>query len=246
MNNIIIPFRANLLESGSAPFSNTKSLLFDGVDDYVNTSGNNILNGGTELTVSVWINTADKTKTQIITSTFFGSKYVEMSLISGGLYCWIGDGTSTSNYNVVNSANLAINNNTWYNFTMVFDGSQPTNDTRLKVYKDGSLLTWTTVRTIPTTLATDLTLNTNIGARNGTNEFSGKIDELSIFNRAVTPTEIVTLSTAPTVNLTDLNPIAWYRNGDGDVYPTITDHGSGGNNGTMTNMTAGSIVSDVP
>ena len=69
---------------------------------------------------------------------------------------------------------------------------------------------------------------------------------MALFNRAVTPTEIVTLSTAPTVNLTDLNPIAWYRMGDGDTYPTITDNGSGGNDGTMTNMDAGDIVSDVP
>ena len=31
MNNLIIPFRANLLESGSAPFSNNSSILFDGI-----------------------------------------------------------------------------------------------------------------------------------------------------------------------------------------------------------------------
>ena len=231
---------------GGAPFANTKSLSFDGVDDYVRTTGNVLMNGGTELTISLWLNTANKAANQAIVSTFFGKQYVEMYLISGGLYCWIGNGSSTSNYNVVNSANLAINNNTWYNFTMVFDGSQPTNDTRLKVYKDGALLTWSTVRTIPTTLANNLTLDFYISTRNGTVPVNGNIDEVALFNRAVTPTEIVTLSTAPTVNLTDLNPIAWYRMGDGDTYPTITDNGSGGNDGTMTNMDAGDIVSDVP
>ena len=139
-----------------------------------------------------------------------------MSLISGGLYCWIGDGTTTSNYNFVNSTNLAINNSTWYNFTMVFDGTQPTNDTRLKVYKNGALLTWTTVRTIPTTLATDLTLNTNIGARNGTNEFSGKIDEVAFWHSIQNPIDIYN-SGVPT-DLTSLNPLAWYRMGDNGVY----------------------------
>ena len=71
------------------------------------------------------------------------------------------------------------------------------------------------------------------------------MDEVGIFNTAEPIANLWDGSGIPT-DLTDLNPIAWYRNGDGDTYPTITDNGSGGNNGTMTNMTAGSIVSDVP
>ena len=39
--------------SGSAPFSNTKSLLFDGVDDNVTTSSAIV---GSDITLSVWIN----------------------------------------------------------------------------------------------------------------------------------------------------------------------------------------------
>ena len=107
----------NIITSPS--FQNTYSLDFDGVNDYVRTNGNVLMNGGTELTISLWLNTADKTADQAIVSAFFGKEYVEMSLLSGGLYCWIGDGTTTSNYNVVNSTNLSINNSTWYNFTMV-------------------------------------------------------------------------------------------------------------------------------
>ena len=202
----------NIITSPS--FTNTYSLDFDGVNDYVRTNGNVLMNGGTELTISLWLNTADKTADQAIVSAFFGKEYVEMSLLSGGLYCWIGDGTTTSNYNVVNSTNLSINNSTWYNFTMVFDGTQPTNDTRLKVYKDGALLTWSTVRTIPTTLANNLTLDFYISTRTGPFPVIGNIDEVALFNRAVTPSEIDTLSTAPTVELTPLNPIAWYRMGD--------------------------------
>jgi hypothetical protein len=86
-----------------------------------------------------------------------------------------------------------------------------------------------------------------IGARpNASLAFEGNIDEVSAYNRVVTPAEIVTLSTAPTVDLTSLSPLAWYRNGDGDTYPTITDNGSGGNSGTMTNMDAGDIENVVP
>ena len=37
----------------------------------------------------------------------------------------------------------------------------------------------------------------------------------------------------------------WWRMGDEDTYPTITDN-AGSINGTMTNMTSGDIVEDVP
>ena len=40
--------------------------------------------------------------------------------------------------------------------------------------------------------------------------------------------------------------LSWWRMGDGDTFPTLTDNGSGGNDGTMTNMSSGNIVEDVP
>ena len=189
-------------------FSNY-SFDYDGVDDYINTSGNTIMNGGTELTISCWINTADKTQTQPFVSTFNGKKYVEMLLLSGSLYCWIGNGSSTSNYNIVNSTNLAINNDTWYNFTLVFDGSESTDGTRLKVYKNGVLLTWSTIRTIPTTLATDLTTNFYISTRNGANPFNGKIDEVAYWHSIKNPVEIYNSGTPN--DLSSLLPVGYWR-----------------------------------
>ena len=163
---------------------------FDGTDDYINYGNTGILNGGLKLTKSIWLKTTDKTLTQGLFSTFFGKTYAEMSLISGGLYCWIGNGVSTSNYNIVNAANLNILNDTWVHLTMVFDGSQSANDTRLKAYKNGSLLTWSTVRTIPTSLGTS-TASTYIGARNGANVFSGNMASHQIYNRALSDSEIL-------------------------------------------------------
>ena len=164
-----------------------------------------------------------------------------MSLISGGLYCWLGDGTTTSNYNIVNSTNLGISNDTWFHLTYVFDGSQSTDGTRLKVYKNGTLLTWSTIRTIPTTLAT-ASLDTYIGARNAAMTFGGNIDEIAFWHSLPNVTDIYTGATA--TDLSALNPISWWRCGDGDTAPTLTDNGSGGNNGTMTNFST--FSTDVP
>ena len=234
----------NLTGTAAAPsFTNTKSVSFDGVDDFVDCGNTGILNGGTQLTISGWFKTTDTTKTQILFSQFSGKKYVEMTLISGGLYGWVGDGTSTTNFNIVNSTNLGISNNTWFHLIYVFDGSQSSNGTRLKIYKNGTLLTWSTIRTIPTTLATDSS-NTYIGKRNVTDTFSGNIDEVAFWHSLPNVTDIYTGTTA--TDLSALSPVSWWRMGDGDTFPTLTDNGSGGNNGTMTNMTSGNIITDVP
>ena len=228
---------------------NRFSFQFDGTDDYINLGNTSISNGGTELTVSTWINTTDVTATQTIFSNFFGKNYVEMTLISGGLYCWIGDGTTTSNYNVVNSTNLAIANDTWYNIIMVFDGSQATNGTRLKAYKDSNLLTWSTIRTIPTTLGT-LTTDTFIGTRSSTpsSTFSGKIDEVAFWHSLP---DVSTIYNSGVPNdLSSLSSLGWWRMGDkanfsGGVW-TLTDQGSGGNDGTSNGMGENNRVLDTP
>ena len=225
--------------SGGSSFASTNSFTFDGSTDYIHCGNTGMLNGGTELTVAGWFKTTNTTLTQVLFSTFAGKTYAEISLISGGLYCWIGNGVSTSNYNIVNAANLGISNDTWFHLTMVFDGSQSTNDTRLKAYKNGSLLTWSTVRTIPTSLGTS-TATTYIGARNGASVFSGNIDEVAFWHSLPNVSDIYTGTTA--TDLSGLNPISWWRMGEAANYAggtwTLTDQGSGGNNGTSSTIPA--------
>ena len=85
----------------------------------------------------------------------------------------------------------------------------------MNIYINGVLETPTNIVKQSYIAMSNTTALVNIGRYGAAaSQFLGNIDEPSIFNRAVTPTEIVTLSTAPTVDLTDLNPIAWYRNGD--------------------------------
>lgn len=92
----------------------------------------------------------------------------------------------------------------------------------------------------------------------GQNFFDGNIDEGSVWNKALSSAELVAVynSGVPIDLLTDAGDYAsssnlqgWWRNGDtggASVYPTITDDSSNSNDGTMTNMDSGDIVTDVP
>ena len=225
---------------GGAPFANISSLSFDGVDDYVDCGNGTELQITGGLTLSVWTKLDSSVGSQsCIISKDNGSSQRAFSLWGiivnkPVFYIWNGG----ANYNVGGTTNIA--DDTWHHVAVVYVPS-----TSLRIYVDG-ILEGTNTTSIPASI-NNASQNLYLGQfASSLFEFKGLMDEVCILDRVATPSEIVTLSTAPTVNLTDLNPIAWYRMGDGDTYPTITDNGSGGNNGTMTNMDAGDIIADVP
>jgi hypothetical protein len=75
---------------------------------------------------------------------------------------------------------------------------------------------------------------------------NGLIDEVAIFNTELSASDVTTIYNSAIPN--DISSISglvsWWRCGDGDTAPTITDNGSGGNDGTMTNFST--FSTDVP
>lgn len=92
----------------------------------------------------------------------------------------------------------------------------------------------------------------------GSDFFEGNIDEGSVWNKALTSAELVAIYNGgvPIDLLTDAgdyvsssNLQGWWRNGDTagtSVFPTIEDFSTNSNDGTMTNMDSGDIVTVVP
>tara|TARA_R110000787_G_scaffold13820_3_gene43025 strand:+ start:811 stop:1647 length:837 start_codon:yes stop_codon:yes gene_type:complete len=88
--------------------------------------------------------------------------------------------------------------------------------------------------------------------------FEGNIDEGSVWNKALTSAELIAVYNGgvPIDLLTNAgdyvsssNLQGWWRNGDTagtSVYPTIEDNSTNSNDGTMTNMDSGDIVTVVP
>ena len=89
-----------------------------------------------------------------------------------------------------------------------------------------------------------------VGARNrnGTISFyfDGIIDELGIFTSAVSESDLLAMynSGSGAIDLTSYSPGLWWRMGDSDggTGSTITDLGSGSNNGTINGATFSTTV----
>ena len=219
---------------GGAPFANTKSILFDGVDDnlYIGTA----LNLGINSTISLWVK---------LDTGFFGVLLGENTYPNDYLlYCAEGSAFYIRIAGVVGNYVLmwhqpsgGIVSGVWNNIVV-----QRTGDS-IEAFLNGvSGGTKTGFGTV-----TDTMFDT-VGAKpTGALAIGGVIDEIAVWNNStVNPVDIYNLGTPTDLSLLATPPISWWRNGDGDTYPTITDNGSGGNNGTMTNMDAGDIVTDVP
>ena len=184
---------------GGAPFANTKSLSFDGMDDYLTSA--NPLTSGSAYTISIF---AKLNNIPTLSNLFNINDGVNTIALcywwnsGNGIIFKSGDGLG---YSLTVAHDRAL----WHSYIFTFDGISTT-----KIYVDGVSRETTDISLshVPVN-AFEISRGLSGGYQSNMNA-----DEVSVFNRVVTPTELATLSTAPTVDLTDLNPLVWYRNGD--------------------------------
>lgn len=234
---------------GGSSFANDYSLLFDGVDEYVNVPALTDFSGLQNYSISFWFKLNDTDLNRLFGYYSSGVNYLIINHdVSGEVRFQGGDGTGTYKP----TTGVTFTTGVWYHCVCVFDGTQGTSSNRKKIYIDGVDRSGTSAGTHgtahPTTI-TDFKIGGNFAVSNMLN---GYMDEVSVFHYSLTGTQVTSIYNSGTP--TDLDntsgvtaPVHWWRMGDGDTYPTINDVGTtGGNNGTMTNQEVGDIVSDVP
>ena len=237
---------------GTINFANEKSLIFDGVEEYVNVPGPAI-DITDPFTLSAWI------KLDTIPS---GDPYSVMSnadeWTEGGYRLTINTNGSikVDHYNVaLVKAFYALTDDTglfvvdtWYHISVTKSGAT------VKIYKDGESLAVTDSSPYTGTASqyTDLQIGAQLNDGTPRYFFDGSIDEVSIWGHSLSESEIEELyNTGVPLNLKLHsqvgNLISWWRMGEGDVPNIITDnHGSSATDGTMIEMDASNIVDDTP
>ena len=136
-----------------------------------------------------------------------------------------------------------LNDNAWHHVGFTYDGNNT-----LKLYVDGAEESVTKTTDTSITAIHNSTSKMALGAQNATNPavyFVGSMDEFTLHGKALTATEAANLRTYGAWPLRG-GLRAWYRCGDGDTYPTLTDNSGNGNDGTMTNMESGDIQTADP
>jgi len=238
------------LAAPAAPFVNTFSLLFDGVDDKVLIPTVAAQQPTSALTVSAWVKGGSQGFNTIFSHYLSaGNQRKFLTGTDGNKMTFIvsADGTLGAGVHKNYSSSVVALDSTWNHIAATFASDS------ISLYING------TVDATPTK-TTDGTVNTlfnntvddiNIADNNNDNtDFVGNIDEVSMWDAELTSTDISNIfnSGVPadlSAHAKSANLVGWWRCGDGDTFPTIIDQQSN-SNGTMTNMDAGDIVADVP
>ena len=232
----MIPSGATKSPTPTPTFENLYSCAFDGVDDSINTGASN-LNGASSFTISCWVNSSYTNWMNL-----FGDNSVRIATKPSITRCDL-----TFNGSVdFRSYNFVLNVGQWHNVVITFDGSLVQAD-RLKVYIDSIQVTNSLSGTSSTTFTAISDFRIGRSGTFSANEWNGNIDEFATWNSVQ---DIATLyNVGKPSDLASLSPLDWWRNGDPNgqaSFPTIVNDGSASNVGTMFNMIAADIETNVP
>ena len=170
---------------------------FDGNYDFITIGDVAILEGMPGITVSAWINpSAVPSVVRGIATKFWDGTNRSWSLIinsTGNVHFFCS--TDSQNDNDLASANGVVSANIWEHYVGVWSSG----DTTIRLYRNG-ILQATTASQPGATVRTNTT-KVCIGDRfyNGTNQdfFIGQIDDVMIYNRALSATEVQQLYMTP-------------------------------------------------
>ena len=242
--------------SGASSFSNTYSIAFDGVDDYIDCGDNDNLSFGdasndSPFSISAWIKIPSGGA-----GFYVCSKNRYDSPPSRDEYAfYISAGSEKLIFYLFD---LDLNNrrgrttdvisifDEWFHVAATYNGVGGSSaQNGIKIYVNG-------VRSD----TTDSTLNTYTAMHNTTEPFrigaftvgqispDGNADEVAIFNSELSSSDITAIyNGGEPASLSSYSPVGWWRFEEGSG-TTATDSGTGGNDGTLTNGPA--YDSDVP
>jgi hypothetical protein len=158
---------------------------FDGIDDIINIVDAPALRLNESLTISAWINPKITARTEVIWKNYLYE--FDLATELNGFHWWHGNSSGTGvGLDTLNSKNnFTIDK--WTHIAVSRDG----NSRIVNFYVNG-----TKVYTVSYSSTNSPKTSTNpiqIGSRNGVQNFTGMIDEVRIYNRSLSATEIASL-----------------------------------------------------
>ena len=242
----------------AASFSNTKSLIFDGVDAFVDVydgssgSGPFLFEAGDSFSFSAWIKVPLSAGANNFIMCFRGaSMYTRLyTFVTGSnirLHWAVRDNSSNNSAMMsYNSSDGWIPADTWTHVVATRDGAEDEQNIYINATKAQVTKTDTTSDDLTAYYA--FTLGNDNLASGPRYYFDGNQDEVALFDYALSGTNVTSLyNLGEPTNLADFGtpPIWWLRMGDEGEYPNFPDQ-IGSNDGTAENMVSGDVDPDVP
>tara|TARA_R110000824_G_scaffold333241_2_gene519860 strand:- start:115 stop:807 length:693 start_codon:yes stop_codon:yes gene_type:complete len=214
IDNISLDTIASIIGVGmTAPFTNTYSMNFDGIDDSISTGYHYDAAVTPNLSLSFWFKT---TTTALF--EFPVSIKTNGGLFNASIVMMYGDNLLIQDRTGWNfGTNQDINDGNWHNVivTAAYSGSTVTG-TVLNMYLDGNLTPDLSSSTMDNGTNSYLDGELFIGNFNGVSKwYDMQCDEVAVWESILTSENITSIYNSGTPsNLASLNPIGWWRMGD--------------------------------
>lgn len=232
---------------GSGGWSgNSYALSLDGTDDYV-ALGNSSDLAPASITISAWIKVSGSVDTFNYIVSRAGSAYGSYHLRytnANKFNVHLGFASSAFKNDITSSSSYTLTD--WHHVAFTYD------QTNVKLYVDGvEEYSGAETRAIDYTANATAGDDTHIGstAMVYPSPSEGLIDEVAIFNTALSASQVASLrdtsgSNPVPTDISSLNPVGWWRMGDNNSGSgaIITDQGSGNNDGTIVNGASGNTT----
>lgn len=219
---------------------NTYSVDFDGTNNYMSISDADIFsmgNGsGTDnaFSISGWFNADSIGTFYIATKDASGAREWAFRTVSSQLH-FFAFGTGGGYIGRKYGTNL--NAGQWYHAVVTYDASKASSG--IKLYLNGTRVDDADYASGTFTASKNTTAEVRVAGLQVNDTYAnGKVDELSIFNTELSASDVTAIYNSGSPDyLSSYSPVGWWRMGDNDsgTGTTITDQGSGGNNGTLVN-----------
>ena len=217
--------------SSDTPDGTGSSLYFDGEGDYVHVTDSNSLHITGEVTLMAWVKETATGSFAKIVSRRTGFYFYFLGVDNGHPYGGIGDDISGSSNYTVTGKSLLMSLDRWNHLTTVYNDAED----RMFLHFDGT----ERMTTVPQSLSPMIGVDISIGADDeGTIRFfDGDIDDVAVFSKALTDSEIRSLFYGTAHNS---RVAGWDFNG------TTEDAGPGGHDGVMVGGTYTTDRFDTP
>jgi len=229
--------RSSYFTSGA--LANDWSISLDGVNDFLDFGDHYTFEINVAFSWSVWLKPTNTSAIRRLigksAQTADENGYRFFHNASGQLQSQL---RSNSGGTVHTFTDLVLTAGAWNHVVFTFDGSS--NQNGIKAYLNGTVSAVLPASAAMTgSFANTANLVFGYYQRTPGQYFTGNVDELAVFNKALTQTEVTEIYNTGTP--TDLlsfsafsNILSWWRCGDDDVSPTILDN-KDAINGTLTN-----------
>lgn len=229
------------------PLTNLYSVSFNGINESI-TFGNNFnYDIATAFSISLWVKPNNLSAIRML----FSKLTADANVYGYGIYhTTTGEillqMRSPSGLRTHTFFGEALAGGVWANVVLTYAGNSNINGARC--YVNGILLDVPAAGTLGGSWL--LGQPAMLGARTNASYFSGNLDQLSVWNKALDASEVAAIynSGQPgvlTEHVASGSLVSWYKLGDGDVLPSITDQ-KGMVTGTAVNMDSTNIVQDIP